>query len=172
MPWILYWNFKLPESNCVNNLNSLLKILLSNEIDFILIGGFAGVTHGSTQVTRDLDICAVITPQQISKLRNAFRDLNPRHRMNPGFKPSFLTTPEDVSNLQNIYLETDLGILDVISEVTGVGNFEKVKERSVLVDLFGHKCRVIGIDDLIAAKEKMGRPKDKLVVSELRALRK
>lgn len=155
----------------MNSLNNLLKVLLENEIDFVLIGGFAGVVHGSTQVTRDLDICALVTPAQVEKLRLALRDLHPRHRMNPNFKPSFLTEPKDLTNLQNIYLETDLGVLDIIGQVTEVGNFEQVKKNSVEIDLFGRKCRVISVEALIKAKEKMGRPKDKLVVAELKALR-
>ena len=62
-------------------------------------------------------------------------------------------------------------MLDIISEVTEVGDFDQVKKNSVEIDLFGHKCRVISVDALIRAKEKMGRAKDKLVVSELKALR-
>lgn len=156
----------------MNSLNNLLKVLLENEIDFVLIGGFAGVVHGSTQVTRDLDICALVTPEEVEKLRLALKDLHPRHRMNPNFKPSFLTEPKDLTNLQNIYLETDLGVLDIIGQVTDVGNFEQVKKNSVEIDLFGRKCRVISVDALIRAKEKMGRDKDKLVVAELKALRR
>lgn len=155
----------------MNNLNNLLQVLLEHKIDFVLIGGFAGVVHGSTQVTRDLDICALVTPIQVEKLRTALKDLHPRHRMNPNFKPSFLTEPSDLESLKNIYLETDLGVLDVISEVTEVGDYEQVKKNSVEIDLFGQKCRVISIDALIKAKEKMGRPKDKMVVAELKALR-
>lgn len=154
----------------MTNLNNLLQVLLENEIDFVLIGGFAGVVHGSTQVTRDLDICALITPAQIEKLRFALKDLHPRHRMNPNFKPSFLTEPKDLENLRNIYLETDLGVLDIISEVTQVGDFEQVMKNSVEIELFGKTCKVISVDALIRAKEKMGRPKDKLVVAELKAL--
>lgn len=156
----------------MNNLNSLLEILLANEIDFVLIGGFAGVVHGSTQVTRDLDICALVSPDQVEKFRAALKDLHPRHRMNPNFKPSFLTEPKDLSNLTNIYLETDLGVLDIISEVTEVGDFEQVKRNSVRIEIFGRSCNVISVDALIKAKEKMGRPKDKLVVAELRVLQK
>lgn len=92
--------------------------------------------------------------------------------MNPNFKPSFLTEPKDLEGLRNIYLETDLGVLDIISEVIEVGDFEKVKKNSVEIDLFGRKCRVISVEALIRAKEKMGRPKDRLVVAELKALRR
>jgi len=39
------------------DLNKLLQILIENQLDFVIIGGFAGVLHGSTMVTRDLDLC-------------------------------------------------------------------------------------------------------------------
>ena len=156
----------------MNNLNDLLRLLLSSQIDFVLIGGFAGVVHGSTQVTRDLDICAALNSEGVQKLRACLRDLHPRHRMNPSFKPSFLEEPKSTADLKNLYLETDLGILDVITEVTGVGAFEKLKARAVEIQLFGFSCQVISVEDLIKAKETLGRDKDLLVAKELRALQR
>lgn len=41
------------------NLNLLLKALLEADLEFVLIGGYAAVVHGSSQVTRDLDLCAL-----------------------------------------------------------------------------------------------------------------
>ena len=59
----------MPAKNLVPGLNRLLKILAENEIDFIVIGGFAGVLYGSTLVTRDLNICSLLTPENLEKLR-------------------------------------------------------------------------------------------------------
>jgi hypothetical protein len=36
--------------------------------------------------------------------------------------------------------------------------------------MFGHRVRVIGLEDLIAAKEALGRDKDLLAAKELRAI--
>jgi predicted nucleotidyltransferase len=149
-----------------------LKVLLESNIEFVLIGGFAGVVHGSTQVTRDLDICGLISESEVQKLRMALKDLHPRHRMNPNFKPSFLEEPKTIKGLNNIYLETDLGVLDIISKVSGVGSFEEVKARAIEISIFKHKCKVISIEDLILAKEKLDREKDKIVVKELREILK
>lgn len=52
------------------NLNLLLKALLEADLEFVLIGGYAAVVHGSSQVTRDLDLCAVLSPSNIEKLRH------------------------------------------------------------------------------------------------------
>lgn len=46
-----------------------------------------------------------------------------------------------------------------------------VTRGSIEVDLFGRRCRVISLDDLIRAKEALGREKDLLSVRELKALR-
>ena len=154
----------------MQNLKALLKNLLQNNIDFVLIGGFAAVVHGSTLVTQDLDICAAITEEQVAKFREALKDLHPRHRMNPNAKPSFLEYPKEIEGTNNIYLETDLGILDILSEAQPAGNFEEIKRRSSEISLYGYKCRVISIDDLIRVKESMKRPKDIQAVQELRLI--
>jgi hypothetical protein len=83
-----------------------------------------------------------------------------------------MVEPKRTEGLRNIYLETDLGILDILTEVTGVGNFERIKAHSVEIPLFGFKCRVISAEDLIKAKETLGREKDRAVARELRALLK
>jgi len=57
------------------------------------VGGFAALLHGSTLVTRDLDVCAVLSRAEVAKLRQSLRDLNPKHRLTPE-KLSFLTTPD------------------------------------------------------------------------------
>jgi len=46
----------LPEKKNVQNLKALLERLLENKIDFVLVGGFAGVIHGATLVTSQLHL--------------------------------------------------------------------------------------------------------------------
>jgi hypothetical protein len=155
-----------------DNLKALLEILLKNDIDFVLVGGLACVVHGSPLVTQDIDICLSIDETQIGKLRSALKDLSPRHRMNPSFKPSFLEYPENLEGVRNIYLETSLGVLDILSELAPIGNFREVKEKSITVVLYGHQCRVVCLEDLIRIKETMKRPKDKETLLHLRQIQK
>lgn len=154
----------------MQSLGELLKKLVDAQIDFVLIGGYAGVVYGSTMVTRDLDICALVTPAQIEKLRTCLKDFHPTHRMTPN-RLSFLEHPLETAGVRNIYLETDLGVLDIISEVTGVGDFSRLTSNAIEIQVYGRKCKVISIEDLIAAKEAMGREKDKIVVKELKVIR-
>jgi hypothetical protein len=137
-----------------------------------VIGGFAGVLHGSSLLTRDLGLCSVLTPENIQKLRSTLSALHPKHRMTPQ-KLSFLEIPEsDKTKIHNLYLETDLGVVDILSEVTGVGDFKRLSERAIMVDLYGFQVKVISLEDLIQAKEALGRPKDQITAAELREIQK
>lgn len=151
-------------------LSQLLQRLSDADVDFVVVGGFAALIHGSTLVTRDLDICAVLSHGDVAKLREALRDLNPTHRLTPQ-RLSFLTNPDSDVPVQNLYLETEIGTVDILSSVLGVGDFQRVRAGSVEIEAFGRRCRVISVDDLIRAKEAMGREKDLLAVKELRAIR-
>ena len=59
----------------------------------------------------------------------------------------------------------------MLSSILGVGDFQRVHAQSAEIELFGRRCRVISLDDLIQAKEALGREKDLLAVKELRAIR-
>ncbi|MBI2339043.1 MAG: nucleotidyltransferase [Deltaproteobacteria bacterium] len=154
----------------MDNLNRLLKTLTDGEIDFVLIGGFAALLFGSSQVTKDIDVCVSLTPEHIDQLRKCLAPLHPKHRMTQK-KLSFLEFPEDLRGLKNLYVQTDLGILDILGEVTNVGSFEEIKKRAAEISLYGKKVKVIAVDDLIKAKELLGRPKDLATVLELKVIR-
>jgi hypothetical protein len=125
--------------------------------------------HGSSLVTRDLDVCAVLTDETVAKLREAFKDLHPAHRLSSP-RLSFLDSPDPGVAVKNLYLGTDLGAVDILTSILGVGDFHRVRSASVQVELFGRRCRVISLEDLIRAKQALGREKDLLAVKELRAI--
>lgn len=147
----------------------LLELLAGGDVEFVVIGGYAAVLHGSSYVTQDLDICIVCSPENIERLRRLLKDLDPRHRMTAQ-KLSFLETPPPGTELKNIYLRTRLGVLDVLSEVLGVGGFERLNAQAREMRLGGKTVRVMSIQDLIAAKETLARDKDLLVAKELRVI--
>jgi predicted nucleotidyltransferase len=154
----------------VSDLNQLLQRLCDADIEFVIVGGFAATLHGSSLVTRDLDVCAVLSSDNVEKLRNALRDLRPAHRFTPQ-KLSFLDIPDPGVAMLNLYLSTEMGPVDILGSIMGVGEFEQVRAGAIEVELFGRRCRVISLDDLIRAKEALGREKDLLAVKELKAIR-
>ncbi len=152
-----------------NNLGQLIQILQDNEIDFVVIGGFSAILHGSSMVTQDLDICIRFDEATLFKLRDIFKDLHPKHRMRPD-KLSFLEYPTSFKHTKNIYLETDYGILDILGFVGGVGDFNEVKKDAVKIKVFDKPCSILSIDNLIKAKTYMGRPKDLMTIQELKCI--
>jgi hypothetical protein len=79
--------------------------------------------------------------------------------------------PESGAALDNLYLDTDLGTLDLLSRITGVGDYERVARDAIVFELFGRRVRAISLHDLIVAKEALGRDKDLIAAKELRAIR-
>lgn len=152
------------------DINRLLQRLCDADIDFVIVGGFAATLHGSSLVTRDLDVCAILSKENVEKLRDALRDLNPAHRLTSQ-KISFLDSPDSSVEVHNLYLRTDFGPVDILGSILGVGEFDRVRAASIQVELFDRSCRVISLDDLIRAKEALGREKDLLAAKELRAVR-
>ncbi len=166
------WRSRWKESaeSFVSNINGLLQRLCDAEIDFVIVGGFAAILHGSSLLTRDLDVCAVLSRESVAKLREILRDLHPEHRLSHP-RLSFLDNPDPGVEVKNLYLRTDLGPVDFLSSVAGVGDFDSVRTNAIEVELFGRRCRVMSLDDLIRAKEAIGREKDLLALTQLRAIR-
>jgi predicted nucleotidyltransferase len=154
----------------VSDLQKLLQRLDDAGVEFVLVGGYAAMLHGSSLLTRDVDVCAELSADTIEKLREALRETNPVHRLSSP-RQSFLVVPEPGASLDNLYLNTDLGTLDLLGRITGVGDYARVARDAVDVEIFGRRVRAISLDDLIAAKEALGRDKDLIAAKELRAIR-
>jgi hypothetical protein len=153
----------------MHELNRLLQTLCDAEVEFVVVGGFAAMLHGSSMLTRDLDVCAVLTDASVARLPTAFAEIHPTHRHTPQ-RLSFLENPEPGVPLKNIYLQTDLGPLDVLGSVSGFEDISEIRRNAVQFELFGRSIMVMSRDHLIRSKEALGRPKDLLVAQELRAV--
>jgi hypothetical protein len=154
----------------MQNLSELTRRLISSQVEFVLVGGFAAVAHGVTLVTRDVDICCRFSEANLMRIQKAFADLHPAHRSRPDLPLEL--TPEQCASLKYLYLKTDLGVVDCLGEILGVGSFDEVQKHSVEVELPYGKCRILGIDSLIRAKEAMNRDRDRLTVKYLKEIKK
>jgi hypothetical protein len=78
-----------------------------------------------------------------------------------------------LASFNNLYLDTDIGQLDCLGYVKGLGNFTDIEPLSETRDIGnGLKIRILTIDALIKSRKSMNRPKDKEVLLELEAIRK
>jgi len=134
----------------MHRLHLFLQRFADAGVEFVVVGGYAAVLHGSALITNDVDVCAVLSAGNVEKIRAALADLNPIHRITHR-KLSFLEHPAPGQPLVNLDLETDGGTIDILSSVLGVGDFGRLKERAVEASIFGRKCAIISLEDLIVA---------------------
>lgn len=154
----------------MRNVAQLLHRLVEHDVAFVVIGGFAAVVHGSNRVTQDVDVVFERTEANLQRLLEALSGIRPCHRFVSPHRP-LAGDAADLATHMNLYLETDLGTLDLLGEVTGVGDFASARARSIEVEMWGSTCRVLDLDALIDAKRALGRDKDREVLIELEALR-
>lgn len=153
----------------IQEAESLLQRLHSHKVEFVIIGGICNVLHGVTLVTQDVDVCCRFCPENLRRLQAAVRDLHPVHRQTPHKLP-FVLDEHLARELKNLYLRTDLGVIDCLAEVAGIGDFDAVWQASVPVSLSFGECQMLSLEALIRSKETMGRDQDVAALRQLRAI--
>ncbi len=132
------------------DLDSLLLRLARHDVQFVLVGGYAAAAHGAGWVTLDVDVCVDLSTANLMRLQQAMADLHPVHRMTPRRIPLALTR-RSCRGLRNLYLDTDLGQLDCLGNVRGIGSYRDARKRSMPVRFRGQTVWILNLDALIEA---------------------
>lgn len=146
-----------------------IQLLADEGVEFVVIGGWAAIFHGSAHLTNDLDICFSRSDANLRKIVEALAPYNPRPRDFPPDLP-FVWDFATLRNGTNFTLTTDLGAIDLLSEVTGIGGFEEIKAHSIRCYAFERDILTLDLPTLIRAKRASGREKDLRHLSELESL--
>ena len=144
----------------------ILKSLNEHGVEYVLVGGMAANLHGSTITTIDCDVVVDLDTENLRRLAQALTSFSPtfRHKNPP---QTFDEARAAEGGWKNIYLDTEVGALDCLGDIKGLGDFAACSARSIDAD-FGHfSIRVLNREALIEAKKAMGRPKDLLTVAQL-----
>ncbi len=139
-------------------------------VEHVVIGGLAANVHGSARITADVDICYDPAPENRERLA---RLLAGWHAYMRGVEPGlpFTMDARMLRDCPVMTLVTDVGDVDVMDRVAGVGEYPAVRAASVQAAVAGVPTRVLALDALIAAKRAAGRRKDREALLELEALR-
>lgn len=151
------------------NFTAAVQALVDEGVDFAIIGGWSAILHGSSSITNDLDICYSRSPDNLKRVTAALADFHPRLRDLPQDSP-FVWDQATLRNAAILTLSTDLGAIDLLAEVSGLGGFEEVKANSVLVQAFDREVWTLDLPALIKAKRAAGRAKDLQILPELEGL--
>lgn len=132
-----------------------------------MIGALAAWLQGSPAVTLDLDVMPRRDLDNADRLAAALNSVGVKARGGDG-GPLELEGGDFVG-WDTQRFETDAGPVDVVPRAAGIGGFEDV--ATIELRLGDLAVRVLTIDEVIASKEKLGRPKDTAALPALYATR-
>ncbi len=147
----------------------MLRGLVAEGIEFVVIGGVAAVAHGSPSTTNDLDICYHASASNIRRLAELLQRWKAYPRdWEPG-RP-FALDARTLKTTPTWNLRTVEGDLDVLSGVVGLDGYRTARRESTMLSAFGITFPALNLAALIKSKEALGRPKDQAHLLQLRAL--
>jgi hypothetical protein len=147
-----------------------LQVLDRHKCRFVIIGAIAGRLHGSPTVTRDLDICYARDDANLNALASALTEMHARLR-GVGEEVSFVLDARTLRAGDRFTFETDAGDLDILGTPSGTLGYEDLIRTADVYDLEGLTVQVASLDALIEMKRAAGRPKDRVELEILGALR-
>ena len=142
------------------------KALYDNEVEYLLIGGYAINFHGYQRFTGDVDIWLNDTTGNRRKLRKAFTDCN------MGDYP-MIETMQFIAGWTQFRLNNGLE-LDILTDMKGLENytFNECMENASVAEIDGVKIPFLHINQLIENKKVINRPKDRADVQALKEIKK
>ena len=148
-----------------------LRVLLKHQVKFIVVGGVAGRVWGSPAITNDLDICYERRRENYEPLVGALRELNAILRGAPPNVP-FQLDALSIKQGDCFTFITDAGDLDCLGTPSGTSGYADLLKNATEED-FGDGMRILvtSLDDLLRMKRAAGRPKDRIAIEILTAVK-
>ena len=140
---------------------ALWRELNLNNVDYIMIGGFASILHGVNRITQDIDIWIRDTIENRKRLRQTIKKLD-------------LGDFKELETMQFVPGWTSLNItkgmeLDIYTELKAFpqDKFDYCYKNAFIAEIEQTPVRFLHINDLLFEKQIVARPKDLLDVEEL-----
>jgi predicted nucleotidyltransferase len=150
----------------------LLRLLVERDVRFVIIGGFAAQAHGSPSLTGDLDIVPSWDGENLRKIAEILVGIAAvRHGLPIDTPPM---PPLDAQTLRagSVFtLNSRFGRIDLLANPDPGFDHEILVRNAIQVEFFGLPVLAAGLDDLMAMKRAAGRPKDRVELEILGALR-
>jgi hypothetical protein len=150
-------------------LRPLLELLDRHAVDFIVIGGIAGIVHGSAHPTYDFDVVYARDEQNLKRMAAALAELGVTLRGAPSDLP-FRPDARTLAAGCNFTFDSEYGSFDILGEAAGMRDYATMRTDAIAEELWGFPVRVASLDDLVRMKRAAGRPKDKSMAEELIAI--
>lgn len=149
-------------------INKVIRALESNDVDYVVVGGYAVALHGAVRGTVDVDLVVSLTMKSFENTEKAMKKLGLQSLLPVNAKDVFNYREEYIRNRSLIAWsfcnpDNPLEIVDIL--ITEDASSIEVVEKKA----FGKVIRIASIPDLIRMKRVSNRPQD---VEDIRALEK
>ena len=149
---------------------AILAVLVSHQVDCIVIGGWAAGAHGSPMLTEDVDVVPDSDRDNLARLSTALTELDARIR-NGDEEP--LPFRHDATSLAGSVfwnLTTTYGDLDLSFTPSGTQGYADLRRDALTITVRGTPIVLASLADIIRSKEAAGRDKDRRALPILREL--
>jgi transcriptional regulator with XRE-family HTH domain len=147
----------------------LLHVLDRKEVDFVVIGGVAGIAHGSVYPTDDLDLAYARGRRNLERLAGALRDLGARPPDAPADRP-FRVDAQALEGGMDFTFIGDGGRIDLFGRVGGAEGYTRLRVAAEVRDIGGVMVPVAPLDRLIGMKRRQDGPRDEAMLDEYVAI--
>lgn len=148
-----------------------LRILVAHDVRFVVIGGIAGRAWGSPTVTGDLDICYQRSKANHQALAAALRELEATLRGAPPGLP-FVLDEKTIAMGDSFTFATAAGALDCLGTPSGTTGYADLVKQATVIDVDDDlRVAFCSLDDLMRMKRAAGRPKDRVELEILAAVK-
>lgn len=151
----------------------ICEILNEERVDYVIVGGFAAVIHGSSLPTKAIDVVPARSMENLDRLARALKRMKAQIRTAGDPVPAPLDGPFLANMPLMLNLVTEMGELDLTFSPSGeLDGFDDWNAHAVIVEIAeGVPVAVAALDDVIASKRAANRPKDQMALPYLESLR-
>jgi hypothetical protein len=151
----------------------ICSILLEEDVEFVVIGGFAAVVRGSSLPTKDIDVIPSRDRVNLDRLGKALTRMNAKIRISGEPVPTKIDGGFLANMPHMLNLVTDFGEMDLTFAPAGsAGDFNGWCQGATAEEIEeGLTVLVASLDDIIDSKRAANRPKDQMALPYLESLR-
>jgi len=135
----------------------------------VVVGGMAGLAHGSAYPTFDLDVAYARDRGNLERMVAALRALGVTLRGAPPDLP-FQLDAQTLASGANFTFDSPHGSFDILGDVAGIDDYDELRREAVIAVIEDVEVRIASMDHLVSMKRAANRPKDQLMVEEYLSL--
>ena len=137
--------------NLPADFREFLKLLNANEVQYLLVGGYAVAYHGYPRATADMDIWIQVEPLNARRLVDALKKF--------GFNSPDLSVDLFLEEEKVVRMGVPPIRIEILTSISGV-TFEECFQSRITDELDGIEVNLISLPHLKANKKASGRHKD------------